>query len=134
MVRLGDGERGLKIDAWKMRREKLSAAFDAECHALAKEFIAFQKGQIKDAIARYKSRIESQRLDDSSAQPQPFLVVDQKELNQMALSIRKMQEVGRMALGETTDRKQLDLDFGSAPNIQVTVVHERPGPAPDSQR
>ena len=34
MVRLGDGERGLKIDAWKMRREKLSAAFDAECHAL----------------------------------------------------------------------------------------------------
>lgn len=125
MVRLGDGQRDLKIDTWKIRREKLSAAFDAECHALAKEFIAFQKGQLKDAIARYKSRIESQRLDDSSAQPQPFLVVDQKELNQMALSIRKMQEVGRMALGETTDRQQLDLPFDKMPDVRLVIVDKR---------
>lgn len=122
---MGDGQRDLKIDAWKMRREKLSAAFDAECHALAKEFIAFQKSQIKDAIARYKSRIESQRLDDCGGQPQPFLVVDQKELNQMALSIRKMQEVGRMALGETTDRQQLDLPFDKMPDVRLVIVDKR---------
>lgn len=119
---------------WQVRRAALSAQFDAACHTVAKNFIAFQTEQLRDAIARYKEKIKAQAEGDESGEPQPFLIVDQKELNQMALSIRKMQEVGRMALGETTDRKQLDLDFGSAPNIQVTVVHERPGPAPDSQR
>lgn len=118
---------------WQVRRAALSAQFDAACHTVAKNFIAFQTEQLRDAIARYKEKIKAQAEGDESGEPQPFLTVDQKELNQMALSIRKMQEVGRMALGETTDRKQLDLDFGSAPNIQVTVVHERPGHPPDAR-
>lgn len=127
MVWMGDGERDLKIDAWKMRREKLSAAFDAECHALAKEFIAFQSQQLRDAIRRYKDSIAVIAAGEKTdpAQPQPFLVVDQKELNQMALSIRKMQEVGRMALGETTDRQQLDLPFDKMPDVRLVIVDER---------
>lgn len=125
MVRLGDGERGLKIDAWKMRREKLSAAFDAECHALAKEFIAFQSQQLRDAIRRYNvniAAIAAGKWPDTEIVNR-FLIVDQKELSQMALSIRKMQEVGRMALGETTDRRQLDLPFDKLPDITVNVVY-----------
>lgn len=125
MVRLGDGERGLKIDAWKMRREKLSAAFDAECHALAKEFIAFQSQQLRDAIRRYNvniAAIAAGKWPDTEIVNR-FLIVDQKELSQMSLSIRKMQEVGRMALGETTDRRQLDLPFDKLPDITVNVVY-----------
>lgn len=78
---------------------------------------------MRDAIRRYKAKIRAQIADDDSAQPRPLLIVDQKELNQMALSIRKMQEVGRMALGETTDRRQLDLPFDKLPDITVNVVY-----------
>ena len=122
---MGDGERDLKIDAWKMRREKLSAAFDAECHALAKEFIAFQSQQLRDAIRRYNvniAAIAAGKWPDTEIVNR-FLIVDQKELSQMSLSIRKMQEVGRMALGETTDRRQLDLPFDKLPDITVNVVY-----------
>lgn len=115
--------------AWLDKRAELSAAFDRDCHALAKEFVAFQGRQLRDAINRYKTAITKQREADEAGMSQLFLIVDQKELNQMALSIRKMQEVGRMALGETTDRKQLDLPFDKMPNVQVTIVRERPTPA-----
>lgn len=117
-------------ESWRDKSADLSTAFDKSCHALAKEFIAFQTGQLRDAVWRYKAAILKQREADGAGMAQPFLIIDQKALNQMALSIRKMQEVGRMALGETTDRKQLDLDFGNAPNIQVTVVDARERPAP----
>lgn len=117
----------MKIDAWKMRREKLSAAFDAECHALAKEFIAFQSQQLRDAIRRYNvniAAIAAGKWPDTEIVNR-FLIVDQKELNQMALSIRKMQEVGRMALGETTDRQQLDLPFDKMPDVRLVIVDKR---------
>lgn len=114
-----------KKQDWQQRRSELSRAFDKDCHALAKEFITFQRGQLRDAMRRYKEALKRQTEADEQGGPQLFLVTDQKALNQMALSIRKMQEVGRMALGETADRKQLELSFDQAPNIQVTVVHER---------
>jgi hypothetical protein len=48
--------------------------------------------------------------------------LNQRSLLQMAQSIRKIQEVGRMALGETTDRQQLDLDF-DPPDIHLTIIN-----------
>lgn len=79
---------------WPKQRPKLSTQFDIDCLKVARAFLALQARELQ-AMNQQKAGSLSQRA-----------------MSAMALSIRKMQEVGRMALGETTDRQQLDLDFG----------------------
>lgn len=79
---------------WPDQRPKLSTQWDIDCLKVARAFLALQARELQ-ALQQQKAGSLSQRA-----------------LSAMALSIRKMQEVGRMALGETTDRQQLDLDFG----------------------
>lgn len=79
---------------WPKQRPKLSTQWDIDCLKVARAFLALQ--------ARELQSLNQQKAGSLS----------QRALSAMALSIRKMQEVGRMALGETTDRQQLDLDFG----------------------
>lgn len=79
---------------WPKQRPKLSTQFDIDCLKVARAFLVLQERELQE-LNRQKAGSLSQRA-----------------MSAMALSIRKMQEVGRMALGETTDRQQLDLDFG----------------------
>lgn len=79
---------------WPDQRPKLSAQFDIDCHKIARALLAVQ--------ARELNALQQQKAGSLS----------QRAMLQLAQSIRKIQEVGRMALGETTDRQQLDLDFG----------------------
>lgn len=79
---------------WPKQRPKLSTQFDIDCLKVARAFLELQARELQE-LNRQKAGSLSQRA-----------------MSAMALSIRKMQEVGRMALGETTDRQQLDLDFG----------------------
>lgn len=79
---------------WPKQRPKLSTQFDIDCLKVARAFLVLQARELQE-LNRQKAGSLSQRA-----------------MSAMALSIRKMQEVGRMALGETTDRQQLDLDFG----------------------
>jgi len=77
--------------AWAEQRDEFSREFDGDCFQVARALLA--------VCAR---KIANNEADQMEA----------KELNQLSLAIRKTQEIGRMAMGETTDRKQLDLDFG----------------------
>lgn len=79
---------------WPDQRPKLSTQWDIDCLKVARGFLALQ--------ARELTALQQQKAGSLS----------QRSMSAMAVSIRKMQEVGRMALGETTDRQQLDLDFG----------------------
>jgi hypothetical protein len=79
---------------WPDQRPKLSTQWDIDCLKVARAFLALQ--------VRELTALQQQKAGSLS----------QRGMSAMALSIRKMQEVGRMALGETTDRQQLDLDFG----------------------
>ena len=88
---------------WPNQRPKLSTQWDIDCLKVARAFLALQVREMQ-AMQQQKAGSLSQR-----------------DLSHLALSVRKMQEVGRMALGETTDRKQLDLDF-DPPDIRLTIV------------
>lgn len=79
---------------WPDQRPKLSTQWDIDCLKVARAFLALQ--------AREMTALQQQKAGSLS----------QRAMSAMAVSIRKMQEVGRMALGETTDRQQLDFDFG----------------------
>ena len=79
---------------WPKQRPQLSAQFDIECHKIARALLAVQAREL------------------AAMQQQKAGTLSQRALLQMAQAVRKIQEVGRMALGETTDRQQLDLDFG----------------------
>lgn len=93
---------------WPKQRPKLSTQFDIDCHKIARALLAVQ--------ARELSALQQQKAG----------TLNQRALLQMAQAVRKIQEVGRMALGETTDRQQLNLDF-DPPDIRLVVVD---APAP----
>lgn len=96
-----------------------SEEFDCACLAFAREFVELQTRVMRQIAREYQTATASEK---------PFRL-DQKAMNQMALSVRKMQEVGRMALGETTDRKQLDLGLSGLPtDITFTVTHAHAEP------
>jgi hypothetical protein len=84
----------ISTGTWPKYRPKISIEFDIDCLMVARGFLALQ--------ARELTALQQQKAGSLS----------QRGMSAMAISIRKMQEVGRMALGETTDRQQLDLDFG----------------------
>lgn len=81
------------VKTWAARRATLSTGFDIECHRIAQALLALQSREL------------------AALQREPPGRISQRDLNQMAQAIRKVQEVGRMALGETTDRKQLELNL-----------------------
>jgi len=89
---------------WPNQRPKLSTQWDIDCLNVARAFLALQVRELQ-AMQQQKAGSLSQR-----------------DLNHLALSVRKIQEVGRMALGETTDRQQLDFDF-APPHIKLTMVN-----------
>jgi hypothetical protein len=88
---------------WPKQRPKLSVQFDMNCHKVAGALLALQS---RELMAMQQQKAGS---------------LNQRSMLQMAQSIRKIQEVGRMALGETTDRQQLDLDF-DPPDIRLTII------------
>jgi hypothetical protein len=94
---------------WPKRRAALSAQFDLNSYKVACALLALQSREL----------VAMQRDPAGSIKPGALL--------QMALSARKAQEIGRMALGETTDRKQLDLDLGEMPDIRLVVVNAASG-------
>ena len=88
---------------WPSQRPKLSSQFDIDCHKIARALLTVQ--------ARELNALQQQKAG----------TLNQRAMLQLAQSIRKIQEVGRMALGETTDRQQLDLDF-NPPDIRLVIV------------
>lgn len=89
-------------DRHRKQRARQSAKFDADCLAFASALVAFQTERLQDAIRLYR--------DPDNNQP----VFDQKEMGQMAMSVRNAQAVGKLALGEaqSSEKKQLELDLG----------------------
>ena len=89
--------------SWREKRTELSEQFDEDCFELSRELIALELREVQALKER-----------------EPGLV-GFNTLKEIALAARKTQEMGRMALGETTDRKQLDLDFGQMPVIEMVI-------------
>ena len=85
---------------WPKQRPKLSAQFDLDSYKVARAFMALQS---RELVIMQQQKAGS---------------INQRDLNQMAQSLRKIQEMGRMALGETTDRQQLELNL-DFPEIQL---------------
>lgn len=92
---------------WPKQRPKLSTQFDIDCHKIARALLAVQAREL------------------AAMQQQKAGTLSQRALLQMAQAVRKIQEVGRMALGETTDRQQLDLPFDKMPDVRLVIVDER---------
>lgn len=92
---------------WPKQRPKLSTQFDIDCHKIARALLAVQAREL------------------AAMQQQKAGTLSQRALMQMAQAVRKIQEVGRMALGETTDRKQLDLPFDKMPDVRLVIVDKR---------
>lgn len=88
---------------WREKRTALSEQFDEECYRLARHLVALELREVLALKKRDAGMIGAQTLKE------------------IALAARKTQELGRMALGETTDRKQLDLDFGEMPIIEMVI-------------
>lgn len=88
---------------WQEKRADFSEQFDANCYELARELIAIQRRELQEL------------------QKKPAGSLSVTAINKMALAARKSQELGRMALGETTDRKQLELNFGDMPIIEMVI-------------
>lgn len=78
--------------------------FNDDCYAFAREFVALQTGEMREIVKGHQDAIRDGK----------FPRLDQKAMNQMALSVRKAQEIGKNALGEATERKQLDFGFGES--------------------
>lgn len=92
---------------WPKQRPKLSTQFDIDCHKIARALLAVQAREL------------------AAMQQQKAGTLSQRTLLQMAQAVRKIQEVGRMALGETTDRQQLDLPFDKMPDVRLVIVDKR---------
>lgn len=92
---------------WPKQRPKLSTQFDIDCHKIARALLAVQAREL------------------AAMQQQKAGTLSQRALLQMAQAVRKIQEVGRMALGETTDRQQLDLPFDKMPDVRLVIVDKR---------
>lgn len=88
---------------WREKRAEFSEQFDADCYELARALIAVQLRELREF------------------EQKPAGSLSQTALNKMALAARKSQELGRWALGETTDRKQLELNFGDMPVIEMVI-------------
>lgn len=90
----------ISASSWKHHRDKIATRFDLECHEVARDFIALQARELRVM------------MDQAAGE------VSQLAMNQMAQSIRKMQDVGRKAMGETADRQG---DLFSGLNVNVSM-------------
>lgn len=102
---------------WPKQRPKLSTQFDIDCLKVARAFLALQVRELQ-ALQQQKAGSLSQRA-----------------MSAMALSLRKMQEVGRMALGETTDRQKIDVSviegkFVVAKQLEMFINEPSPPDCP----
>ena len=83
------------------QRRKKAERLASDCYVFAREFIAFQTLCLRDAVALYNA---------GNKKP----TYNQKEMGQMASSVRNAQAIGNLALGEaqSSEKKQLELDLG----------------------
>lgn len=83
---------------WREQRDALSELLDMEFFAITREFLSIQRGVIR--------RIQE------SLRENPNAPISQQSMNHLAQSLRKVQEIGKIALGAPTEKKQVEFDFG----------------------
>lgn len=83
---------------WRGQRDALSELLDMEFFAATREFLSIQRGVIR--------RIREDLKENSNAP------ISQQSMNHLAQSLRKAQEIGKIALGATIEKKQVEFDFG----------------------
>lgn len=83
---------------WREHRDALSELLDMEFFAATREFLSIQRGVIR--------RIRENLKENPSAP------VSQQGMNHLAQSLRKAQEIGKIALGAPIEKKQIEFDFG----------------------
>ena len=87
---------------WEKEKGKLATKFDLQCHRTACAILALQQREL----------MAMQRKEAGK--------VDQLELNRLTKTLKDAQSIGRLAIGETTESKQLEFDlrvtYESPPN------------------
>ncbi len=83
---------------WRGQRDALSELLDMEFFAATREFLSIQRGVIR--------RIREDLKENSNAP------ISQQSMNHLAQSLRKAQEIGKIALGAPIEKKQVEFDFG----------------------
>lgn len=83
---------------WRGQRDALSELLDMEFFAATCEFLSIQRGVIR--------RIREDLKENSNAP------ISQQSMNHLAQSLRKAQEIGKIALGAPIEKKQVEFDFG----------------------
>lgn len=83
---------------WREHRDALSELLDMEFFAVTREFLSIQRGVIR----RIRENIKEN----------PSAPVSQQSMNYLAQSLRKAQEIGKIALGAPIEKKQIEFDFG----------------------
>lgn len=83
---------------WRGQRDALSELLDMEFFAVTREFLLIQRGVI-------------QKIRDGLKE-NPNAPLSQQGMYHLAQSLRKIQEIGKIALGAPVEKRQLEFEFG----------------------